>query len=402
MSEQIKKIVLAYSGGLDTSIMVKWLAEKYQAEIVCYSADLGQGENLEHLEEKAIHSGASKLYIQNLEEEFVTNYVFPALKANALYENKYPLATALARPLIASKMIDIANEEGADAVAHGCTGKGNDQVRFDLSIKILQPEIRIIAPLREWSFHSRDEEIDYAKLHKIPVQVTKEKPYSIDRNLWGVSIECGILEDPWSEPPADVYQITTDPTQAPDRPEYVDITFEKGIPIAINNKVIPPVEVVKQLNLIGGAHGIGRIDMVENRLIGIKSREIYETPAAQILHVAHQHLEDMVLDRETAHYKDGISLKYAEMIYFGQWFAPLRKALEVFIESTQANVTGTVKLKLFKGSCSVVGRKSPNSLYIENLATYTQEDIFDHSAAKGFIKLFGLPNQIHAKVNQGS
>ncbi|MCK4259591.1 MAG: argininosuccinate synthase [Halanaerobiales bacterium] len=400
MSQQIKKIVLAYSGGLDTSVMVKWLAEKYQAEIVCYSADLGQGENLDSLEDKAINSGASKIYIENLQDEFIKDYVFPALKANALYENKYPLATALARPLIASKMIEIAKEEGADAVAHGCTGKGNDQVRFDFSFRILQPNIKIIAPLREWSFGSRDEEIDYAKLNNIPVSVTKEKPYSIDRNLWGVSVECGVLENPWCEPPADVYQITTDPLQAPDKAEYLEISFEKGVPVAINGEISSAVELVKKLNQIGGVHGIGRIDMVENRLVGIKSREIYEAPAAIILHAAHQALEDMVLERETSHYKAGVSLKYAEMIYFGQWFTPLRKALQAFVDSTQQNVTGVIRVKLLKGNCIVVGRKSPHSLYIENLATYTQEDTFDHGSAEGFIKLWGLSNQVYSQVNQ--
>ncbi|SJZ31366.1 argininosuccinate synthase [Selenihalanaerobacter shriftii] len=397
--KDINKIVLAYSGGLDTSVAIKWLKDEYDAEVIAFAADVGQNEDLSPLEEKAIETGASNIYIEDLQDEFMKEYVFKGLKAGAKYEAKYPLATAYSRPLIAKKMIEVAKKEGADAVAHGCTGKGNDQVRFDVSFQALAPGIEIVAPLREWEFGSREEEIDYASKHDIPVDATKENPYSIDRNLWGISIECGILEDPWAEPPAEVYQITTAPEEAPDEPEYLEVTFVGGEPVAINGEEYEPVELVEKLNEVAGKHGIGRVDMVENRLVGIKSREIYEAPAATLLLDAHRHLEDLVLDRETYHYKELISEKYSELVYYGQWFSPLREALDAFIESTQQYVNGTVKVKLYKGNSTVVARKSDDSLYQENLATYEKSDIFNHESAIGFIELFGLPLKVHGKVH---
>ncbi|SDB97269.1 MULTISPECIES: argininosuccinate synthase [unclassified Candidatus Frackibacter] len=397
--KDINKIVLAYSGGLDTSVAIKWIKDEYDAEVIAFAADVGQNEDLEPLEEKALATGASKIYIEDLKEEFLKDYAFKGLKAGAKYEGKYPLATAYSRPLIAKKMIEIAKKEGADAVAHGCTGKGNDQVRFDVSYHALDPDIKIVAPLREWEFGSREEEIDYANENDIPVGATKENPYSIDRNLWGISIECGILEDPWAEPPAEVYQITAAPEDAPDEAEYIEVTFANGEPIALNGEELGPVELVNELNEIAAKHGVGRVDMVENRLVGIKSREIYEAPAAEVLLDAHRHLEDLVLDRETYHYKELISEKYAELTYYGQWFSPLREALDAFIDSTQQYVNGTIRVKLYKGNATVVGRKSDNSLYQENLATYEKSDTFNHDAAIGFIELFGLPLKVHGKVN---
>ena len=396
----MKKIVVAYSGGLDTSIIIHWLKNKYDAEIIAYTSDLGQGEYLEPLKKKAIETGASKIYIEDLRKEFVKEYVFPSLKACALYENKYPLATAIGRPLIAKKLLEIAKEEKADAVTHGCTGKGNDQVRFEATFAALNPDIEVIAPLREWKLKSREEEIDYAIKHKIPVDVTKKNPYSIDRNLWGVAIECGILENPWNEPPEDAYQITTSPLKAPNKSEYVEIYFESGIPTKLNGKIINGINLIEKLNQLGGQNGVGRIDMVENRLIGIKSREIYEAPAAVILHNAHNALEELVLDRETMHFKEIISQRYAEIIYYGLWNSPLKEALDEFVNKTQENVTGTVKIKLYKGNCTVVGRKSNFSLYNENLATYTSKDTFDHKSAKGFIDIWSLPLKVRALLRK--
>ncbi|ADL13038.1 argininosuccinate synthase [Acetohalobium arabaticum] len=398
--QNINKIVLAYSGGLDTSVAVKWLQDKYDAEVVAFAADVGQNEDLEPVKEKALETGAIKAYVEDLKEEFLTDYAFKGLKAGAKYEAKYPLATAYSRPLIAKKMIEVAKQEGADAVAHGCTGKGNDQVRFDVSFQALAPGIEIVAPLREWEFGSRQEQIDYADKEGISVGATKESPYSIDRNLWGISIECGVLEDPAEEPPADVYQITTDPEEAPDEPEYVEVTFEQGEPVALNGTEYGPVELVDKLNGIAGKHGVGRVDMVENRLVGIKSREIYEAPAATVLLTAHRHLEDLVLDRETAHYKKVIAEKYAELTYYGQWFSPLKDALDAFVESTQKYVSGTIKLKLYKGNATVVGRESDESLYQENLATYEKSDTFNHDAAVGFIELFGLPLKVDSTIHK--
>jgi len=398
--KKINKIVLAYSGGLDTSICIKWLKEKYNAEIIAYSAELGQiGEkDWEQVKEKALKTGASKVYIDDLQEEFVQDYLFNSLKFNGLYEGKYPLATALSRPLIVKKMVEIAHQNGAEAVAHGCTGKGNDQVRFDVSFRALDPELEIIAPLRIWDFKTRNEEIDYAQKNNIPVEATKDSPYSLDSNLWGISIECGVLEDPWQEPPADAYQWTTAPENTPDKPLYISISFEQGEPVKLDNKNLSPVKLVEDLNRIGAEYGIGRIDMVENRLVGIKSREIYEAPAATILTTAHQGLEDLTLERETAHYKRLISEKYAELVYYGLWYSPLKSALDAFVEETQKQVTGEIRLKLYKGKCTVVGRKSPYSLYQLALATYDENDNFDHESANGFIKLWGLPSQIHTRV----
>jgi len=396
----MKKIVIAYSGGLDTSIIIHWLKNKYDAEIIAYTSDLGQGEYLEPLKEKAIKTGASKIYIEDLREEFVRDYVFPSLKACALYENKYPLATALGRPLIAKRLLEIVKKEKADAVVHGCTGKGNDQVRFEATFAALNPNIEVIAPLREWKLKSREEEIDYAIKHKIPVDVTKKSPYSIDRNLWGVAIECGVLENPWDEPPEDAYQITTSPLKAPNNPEYVEICFESGMPTKLNGKTINGINLIEKLNQFGAQNGVGRIDMVENRLVGIKSREIYEAPAAVILHNAHNALEELVLDRETMHFKEIISQKYAEIIYYGLWHSSLKEALDEFVNKTQENVTGTVKIKLYKGTCTVVGRKSKFSLYSENLATYTAKDTFDHKSAKGFIDIWSLPLKVRALLGK--
>ncbi len=398
-NKKIEKILLAYSGGLDTSVSIKWLKEKFAAEVITYTADLGQKQDWKKVKEKALATGASKAYIDNLEKEFVDNYVIKGLKANALYENKYPLATALGRPLIVEKMVDIAKKENVDALAHGCTGKGNDQVRFEVGFKALAPELEVIAPLRDWEFKSREEEIEYAKENQIPVDATKSSPYSIDQNLWGVSIECGLLEDPWNEPPADAYLWTEDPHESPDNELKLEIEFKKGKPISLNGTIMDTKDIIKKLNEIGGHYGIGRIDLVENRLVGIKSHEIYETPAAEILIKAHIALEELTLDKETKQFKNMIENKYASLTYNGLWFSPLKKHLDKFIEETQQNVSGTIKLKLYKGSCTVIGRKSPYSLYNYGLATYDQNDQFDHSSAQGFINLWALPLKIANNVD---
>ncbi|HHU93231.1 MAG TPA: argininosuccinate synthase [Halanaerobiaceae bacterium] len=394
--EKINKIVLAYSGGLDTSVAIKWLKEKYGAEIIAYCANVGQDdvESWDLIERKGYQTGASKVYIDDLKEEFVNEYIFKAVKAGVKYEGKYPLATALSRPLISKKMVDIARKHGADAVAHGCTGKGNDQVRFEVSFRALDPDLKIIAPVRFWEFKTRNEEIEYAKANNIPVTASKESPYSLDSNLWGIAVECGVLEDPWCEPPADAYFWTTAPEEAPAEPEYVTITFEKGIPVMIDGVAYKPVEIIEKLNKIGAKHGVGRIDMVENRLVGIKSREIYEAPAAVIIQEAHQHLEDLTLDRETLHFKYGISQKYSELVYYGLWYSPLREALDAFVDETQQVVSGEVRVKLYRGTATVVGRRSPYSQYQYKLATYDEDDSFDHKSAEGFIKLWGLPVQV--------
>ncbi|NOZ63833.1 MAG: argininosuccinate synthase [Caldiserica bacterium] len=394
------KVVLAYSGGLDTSVAVRWIKEKYQAEVITYTADLGQDINLQEVKDKAIKTGAVKAYVEDAREEFLQEYVFPALKAGALYQGKYPLATALGRPLIAKKLVEVAKKEKAEAVAHGCTGKGNDQVRFELTFMALSPELKVIAPAREWEFLSREEEIEYAKRNNIPVEISKKTPYSIDRNLWGISIECGELEDPWKEPPEDAYQITSSPEKAPASPQYIEVEFEKGIPVSIDNKRISPTELIDYLNIQGARYGIGRIDMVEDRLVGIKSREIYEAPAAVILHSVREALESLILDRESRNFKNLISSKYAELIYYGWWFSTLRKALDAFVEKLSTNLTGKAKIKLSPGQVNVVGRTSPYSLYNMNLATYSEEDIFEHSAAKGFITLWGLPLKVESKIRK--
>lgn len=394
----MKKVVLAYSGGLDTSVSIRWLQEKYDAEVVALTADVGEGRDLDSIEKKALAIGATKCYVVDAKEEFMKSYAFPALRANALYEGKYPLSAALSRPLISKILVEIAEKEGAFAVAHGCTGKGNDQVRFDVSVSALNPGIKVIAPVREWPM-SREEEIDYAAKHGIPVPVDKKSPYSIDQNLWGRSAECGRIEDPWEEAPADAFQWTVDPCEAPDEPEYLEIAFERGCPVSINGVTRSPVELIKILNEKGGKHGVGRIDMVENRLVGIKSREIYECPGSTILVNAHRDLESFNLPREVLHFKALIDKQYAELTYFGLWYSPLRAALDAFIEETQKTVTGVVRVKLHKGSCMVVGRKSPYSLYSYNLATYDKHDAFDHKASKGFIDIWGLPTKVFATVN---
>lgn len=396
----IKKIVLAYSGGLDTSVILQWLKEKYKAQIITYTANLGQGISLEDIKEKAIKTGASKAYIEDLREEFCQNYVLPALRAGALYEGKYPLATALARPLITKGLIHLAEREGAEAIAHGCSGKGNDQVRFEVTAKALNPEITILAPLREWELTSREEEIRYAQLHNIPIQIKEESPYSIDRNLWGVSIECGSLEDPWREPPSDSYQITRSPEEAPSKPIYVEIEFEEGVPVGINGKNCSPIELIEWLNKVGADNGVGRIDLVENRLVGIKSREIYEAPAAVILHQAHRELEAIILDKDTLHFKPIVSDIYSNLVYNGLWDSPLRKALDSFVNETQKGVSGVVRMKLFKGNCQVTGRKSPYSLYDKKLATYGEEDVFNQKASEGFVQIWGLSLETIAKLRR--
>lgn len=388
--KQINKIVLAYSGGLDTSIMIKWLKDTYNCEVVAYAADVGQAEELSGLKQKALKTGASKIYIEDLREEFAKDYIFRMLKAGAVYEEQYLLGTSIARPLIAKRQVEIAKKEKADAVAHGATGKGNDQVRFELTFMSLAPELEIIAPWREWDLKSRTEEIEYAKYNKIPITITKQKPYSMDRNLWHISYEGGILEDPYKEPKDDMFILTVSPEKAPNKPTYVEIGFEKGCPVSLNGKRLSPVKLIESLNVIAGRNGVGRIDIVENRLVGIKSRGVYETPAGTVLLAAHRALESITLDRETFHYKQLVSVKYAQLIYNGQWFCPLRESLDAFVDYTQKKVTGAVKVKLYKGNCTVVGRKSSHSLYSADLATFEEDEIYDQKDAEGFIKLFGL------------
>ncbi len=390
----MKKVILAYSGGLDTSCIVRWLKERGY-EVICFVADLGQGlgqgEDFAAIEARALAAGASKVYIKDLQDEFVGDFCLPALKANAIYEGKYLLATALGRPLIAKYLVQIAHKEKATAVAHGCTGKGNDQVRFEVSVGILDPGLEIIAPVREWEFKSREEEIEYAGMYNIPIDVTKKKPYSIDRNIWGISIEAGVLENLEQEPPEDAYLITKSPTHISSYPKYIEIYFEKGVPKKIDAKSYSLKKLISHLNEIGGFHGVGRTDSVENRLVGIKSREIYEAPAATILYTAHKELESLVLDRELAHFKEIIALKYSELVYYGLWYSPLKEALDSFLNSTQKHATGAIKLKLFKGNCVAVARKSKNSLYKKELSTYGKEDKFNQKLAEGFIKIWGMP-----------
>ncbi|HTR98390.1 MAG TPA: argininosuccinate synthase [Bacteroidota bacterium] len=396
------KVVVAYSGGLDTSVMVKWLIEKKDAEVIAATGDLGQKKELNGVQAKAYATGASKVYVKDLREEFLTQYVFPALKAGAIYEKSYPMATSLGRPLLAKMLVDIARKEGATHVAHGCTGKGNDQVRFEVSVAALAPDLKVLAPLREWEFKSREEEIAYARKNNIPVAATVANPYSIDENIWGTSVECGVLEDPMVEPPADAYQRTVAPEMAPDTPEYVDIEFEEGVPVGVGGSRLEPVSLVFTLNDIGGAHGVGRIDLVENRLVGIKSREIYEAPAATILHFAHTELERLTLDRSVFHMKSQLAAEYANLVYNGLWYSPLRDALDAFVNETQKTVSGTVRVKLYKGMIGVAGRKSVYSLYSPKLATYTEEDQFDHKASEGFIKIYGLPVRTFHEVRNAA
>ena len=397
-----QKIAVAYSGGLDTSVIVKWLQEKYNADVITVTGNLGQQKELVGVADKAYKTGAKKVYIQDLKKEFVEDYIFPALKAGALYEHVYPMATSLGRPLLAKALVDVAKREKCTAVAHGCTGKGNDQVRFEVSVMALAPELKVLAPLREWEFKSREEEIVYCERHGIPVSATKKNPYSIDENLWGTAIECGILEDPMVEPPQDAYQRTVAPDDAPNKATYVSIEFKEGVPAGLNGKKMDGVSLIEELNKIAGANGIGRIDLVENRLVGIKSREVYEAPAAVTLHFAHTELERLTLDKEVFHYKSKLSDDYATLIYNGLWFSPLKKAMDGFINETQRNVTGLVKVRMYKGNLTVGGRTSRYSLYDTQLATYTVDDTFDHSAAEGFIKIYGLPLKTFHKVNRSN
>ncbi|MCK9582279.1 MAG: argininosuccinate synthase [Endomicrobiales bacterium] len=395
-----KKIVVAYSGGLDTSVMLKWLKEKYGSQIIACAIDVGQGKELTNLKEKALATGADKAYIIDARDEFANDYIVPAIKAHALYEGKYLLGTSLARPLIAKKIVDIAKKENADAVSHGATGKGNDQVRFELTFKALMPELKIIAPWREWEFKSREDEIAYAKKHGIAVPVTKKKPYSSDANLWHISYEGGILEELKNEYDESMFALTVSPEKAPSKPTIISIGFKKGVPITLNGTKLGIVALIERLNKIGGANGIGRIDIVENRLVGIKSRGVYEAPAATLLYFAHRELECLTLDRETFHFKESIGPKYAQLVYNGLWFAPLREALDSFVNKTQENVTGEVKLKLYKGNIKVVSRKADRSLYWEKLATFGEEDIYNQKDAEGFINLFGLPLKVNAIMSQ--
>ncbi|MCX7679782.1 MAG: argininosuccinate synthase [Spirochaetes bacterium] len=397
---KVKKVVLAYSGGLDTSVILKWLIETYGCEVICFAADVGQEEELIGLKEKAITTGASTCYIEDLKEEFAREYVFQAIKANAIYENRYLLGTSLARPVIAKKQVEIALKEGADAVCHGATGKGNDQVRFEMAYKALAPELTIIAPWRIWNLNSRSSLFDYAEKHGIPVPVTKDKPYSMDRNLLHISYEGGVLEDPYREPDESMFVLTTSPEKAPDKPEYLEIDFVKGVPTAINGEQLSPATLMKKLNAIAGRHGIGRIDIVENRLVGIKSRGVYETPAGTVLMIAHRDLESITLDRETQHLKDRLACEYATLVYNGLWFTKRREALDAFINATQENVTGTVRVKLYKGNCMVVGRKSPVSLYNPEIATFDAGTIYNQKDATGFLNIFGLQIQVEALMKK--
>ncbi|KJS01031.1 MAG: argininosuccinate synthase [Peptococcaceae bacterium BRH_c4a] len=387
---------------MDTSIIIPWLKETYGYEVIAMAADLGQGEELEPLEAKAIKSGALKIYIEDVKREFVEDYIFPTLRAGALYEGKYLLGTSMARPLIAKKMVEIAGKEGAVAVSHGATGKGNDQVRFELTVKALNPDLQIVAPWREWDIRSREDAIDYAGARGIPVPVTKARPYSMDRNIWHLSHEGGDLEDPALEPPGDVLMLTVSPEKAPDRPTYVEIGFAKGYPVSLDGSQVDPVSLVERLNVVGGANGIGVVDMVENRLVGMKSRGVYETPGGTILWLAHRELERLTLDRITLHYKEMLAIRYAELVYDGVWFSPLREALDAFVDVTQKTVTGTVRMKLYKGNCTPAGATSPYSLYNKELATFSRDEIYSQKDAEGFINLFGLPLKVKALMEKQS
>lgn len=396
------KVVLAYSGGLDTSIIISWLIETYGYEVICMAADVGQGKELDNLNEKAIKSGASKIYIEDLKREFVEDYIYPTLKAGAIYEGKYLLGTSMARPLIAKRLVEIAKQEGAEAICHGATGKGNDQIRFELGIKALAPELKIIAPWREWNIRSREEAIEYAAARGIEVPVAKDRPYSTDRNLWHMSHEGVDLEDPWNEPKNDILLMITPPEEAPDQPAYVEIEFEQGIPVKLDGASLDPVAMIEKLNEIAGANGVGIADMVENRLVGMKSRGVYETPGGTVLFNAHHELELLTLDRATMHFKEIVAARYAELVYDGVWFAPIREALDAFVDSTQRTVTGTVRMKLYKGSCTPAGTKSPYSLYDEELSTFSRDEIYNQRDAEGFINLFGLPLKVQALMKKNA
>ncbi|MBF0492731.1 MAG: argininosuccinate synthase [Deltaproteobacteria bacterium] len=386
----VKKVVLAYSGGLDTSVIIRWLIENYQCEVVAFVADLGQGEEVEPVREKALKTGASKVYVENLKEEFARDFIFPMLRANALYEGVYLLGTSIARPLIVKKQMEILAKENAQAISHGATGKGNDQVRFELTAYAMKPDVKIIAPWREWEFKSRTDLINYAEKHGIPVPVTKEKPYSSDRNLMHISFEGGILEDPWAEPPESMFVLTTSPEKAPDKAIYIEIDYEKGNPIALNGEKLSPAKFLEKLNLIAGENGIGRVDMVENRFVGMKSRGVYETPGCTVLHIAHRAIESITMDREVLKIRDNLIPQYSGMVYNGFWYAPERELLQNLIDDAQAKVSGTVRLKLYKGNCLVVGRKSPHSLFSEAFATFEKDTVYNQKDAEGFIKLNAL------------
>ena len=395
----MERIVLAYSGGLDTSVAVRWLAQQYDAEVVAVTMDLGQGKELDDIRERALGVGAVRSHVVDVREEFAQQYVLPALQAGAVYEGKYPLATALGRPLITQKLVEIAEFENAGIIAHGCTGKGNDQVRMDVSARALNPDIRVVAPAREWGM-TRPDEIEYARAHGIPIPASVDNPYSTDANLWGRSIECGVLEDPWVEPPEEIYMLTKAPEECPDAPAYVEVEFEAGVPTKVNGVAMPLTELINSLDTIAGAHGVGRIDMLENRLVGIKSREIYEAPAATLLHVAHRELEAIVIPRDLERLKHDMGRTYADLVYNGLWFTPAREAIDAFVAKVQERVNGVTRLKLYRGDCRVVGRKSPNALYETSLATYDEGDQFDHSAAEGFIKIWGLPLETTARQSR--
>lgn len=395
--ETVKKVVLAYSGGLDTSIIIPWLIENYHCEVIAVTANVGQGdEELEGLEEKALKSGASKFILEDVRKEFVVDYIFPMIKSGAVYEGKYLLGSSLARPLIAMHQVRVAEREGADALAHGCTGKGNDQVRFELTYKAMNPKLKVIAPWREWNIRSREEAIEYAKKHNIPIAQSTKKIFSHDTNLWHRSSEGGILEDPWAEAPEDLFAITRPPEKAPDQPEIIELEFEKGVPVGLNGERLDPLELMLRVNALGAKHGIGIVDMVENRLVGMKSRGVYETPGGTILYAGHREIESLVLDARTLHFKEIVSSIYAELIYYGLWFSQLRMALDGFIEKTQEQCTGKVRLKLYKGNVIVLGRSSPYSLYREDYATFGRDEVYDQKDAKGFINCFGLPIQVQA------
>lgn len=400
--EDIKKVVLAYSGGLDTSVIIPWLKENYNnCEVIAVTADLGQGDELDPVHDKALKSGASKCYILDLKEEFIADYVWPVVKAGAVYEKKYLLGTSFARPLIAKRLVEIAEKEGADAVAHGATGKGNDQVRFELSVKALAPQLAIIAPWREWSIRSREDAIDFAEAHNIPIPVTKEHDYSMDRNMWHLSHEGSDLEDPWNAPKDALFIVTNTPETAPDKAEYVELEFEQGVPVAVNGKKMSPTTIVENLNEIGIRNGVGICDMVENRLVGMKSRGVYETPGGSIIYYAHNELENLCLDRATMSYKQMVGIKYSELVYDGMWFSPLREALAAFVDETQKTVTGTVRLKLYKGNIISAGAKSPYSLYSQEYVTFGADEVYNQADASGFINLFGLPLTVRALMKQG-
>ncbi|MEW6045394.1 MAG: argininosuccinate synthase [Bacillota bacterium] len=395
----VRKVVLAYSGGLDTSVMIPWIRENYGCEVVALIADVGQGEDLQAVAEKAVRSGASKAVVEDVRETFARDYAFQVLRAGAIYEGRYLLGTSFARPLIAACQVKVAKEEGADALAHGCTGKGNDQVRFELAYRALAPELRVIAPWREWDLRSREDEITYAKERGIPVGVTRERPYSIDRNLWHVSYEGGILEDPDRAPDPDMFLWTADPAAAPDEPEEVTVGFEEGYPVSVDGHEMGARELLETLNALGARHGVGRVDIVENRVVGMKSRGVYETPGGTLLHVAHRELESLTLDRETFHFKEMVAVRFAELVYYGQWYSQLKRALDAFVNETQKKVTGRVRLRLYKGGVQVVGRSSPYSLYDFDLATFGADTVYRQKDAEGFIRLFGLPQYVEARLS---